>query len=113
VVPGPRYRGIAFRYHRSASIPATHPVDVKLDAEIHAWVRQLAKARNCTPHHLMREVIAQCLEREDRSEAFRQEALSAWSAHPATGQHVNGTEADDWLAQLEAGQNVEPPECHN
>jgi len=29
------------------------------------------------------------------------------------GPHVTGAEADDWLAQLEDGQDVAPPECHN
>jgi predicted transcriptional regulator len=91
---------------------ATHPVAVKLDADVHARMRQLAKAQHRTPHYLMREAIAQYVEREEKREAFRQEAVEAWSAYQATGLHVTQAEADDWLAQLEAGQDVEPPECH-
>ena len=91
---------------------ATHPVAVKLDADVHARMRQLAKAQHRTPHYLMREAIAQYVEREEKREAFRQEAVKAWSAYQATGLHVTQAEADDWLAQLEAGQDVEPPECH-
>lgn len=90
-----------------------HPVAVKLDAEVHARVRQLAKAQRRTPHYLMREAIAQYVEREEKREAFRQEVLTAWSAFQEIGLHVIHAEADDWLAQLEAGQDAEPPECHN
>jgi len=86
---------------------------VKLDAEIHARLHQLARAQDRNPHHLMREAITQYVEREERREAFRQKALSAWSAHQTTGRHVTGAEADDRLAQLEDGQDVAPPECHN
>ena len=43
----------------------------------------------------------------------RQEALAAWSAYQASGLHVTHAEADAWLARLEAGQDVEAPECHN
>ena len=38
-----------------------------------------------------------------------------WSkqgGYQATGLHITMEEADAWLAKLEAGQDVEPPECH-
>ncbi|AYF04139.1 ribbon-helix-helix protein, CopG family (plasmid) [Paracoccus yeei] len=92
---------------------SAHPVAVKLDADVHARVRELAKAQHRSPHYLMREAIAQYVEREEKREAFRQEALTAWATYQTSGLHVTHTEADDWLAQLEAGQDVEPPECHN
>jgi predicted transcriptional regulator len=95
------------------SMPAVHPVAVKLDADVHTRIRELAKAQNRTPHYLMREAIAQYVEREEKREAFRQEALAAWASYQATGLHVTHAEADAWLAQLEAGQDVELPECHN
>jgi predicted transcriptional regulator len=93
------------------SMAATHPVAVKLDADVHARVRELAKAQHRTPHYLMREAIAQYVDREEKRESLRQEALAAWSAYQTSGQHVTHAEADTWLAQLEAGQDVEPPEC--
>ncbi len=94
-------------------MPTPHPVAVKLDPEVHARMRQLAKAQHRTPHYLMREAIAQYVEREEKREALRQDARNAWAAYQAEGQHVTHVEADAWLAQLEAGQDVEPPECHN
>jgi len=46
-------------------------------------------------------------------EQFRQSALSAWGAYRSTGLHVTAEEADAWLAKLEAGEDAEPPECHD
>jgi predicted transcriptional regulator len=87
-------------------------VAIKIDASIKERVQRLATARNRTPHWLMREAISQYVEREEKREAFRQDAISAWSDYQATGRHVTLDEADAWLAKLEAGQDVEPPECH-
>ncbi|QCI97279.1 CopG family ribbon-helix-helix protein [Agrobacterium larrymoorei] len=94
-------------------MPGPHPVAVKLDPEVHARMRKLAQAQHRSTHYLMREAIAQYVEREEKRAAFRQDALEAWSAYQASGSHLNQTEADEWLAKLEAGQDVEPPECHN
>jgi predicted transcriptional regulator len=48
-------------------------------------------------------------ERENRRGKFRQDALIAWADYRATGRHVTAEEADSWLAQLEAGEDAEPP----
>lgn len=70
-------------------------------------------ARQRMPHWLMREaIIRQYVEREERREAFRQDGINAWNEYQAVGLHVTLEEADGWLAKLEAGQEVEPPECH-
>jgi predicted transcriptional regulator len=87
-------------------------VAIKIDASIKERVQRLATARNRTPHWLMREAISQYVEREEKREAFRQDAISAWNDYQATGRHVTLDEADAWLAKLEAGQDVEPPEWH-
>ena len=60
----------------------------------------------------MREAIEQYLEREEQRERLRQETLAAWQAYEITGLHVTAEEADAWLAKLEAGEDVDPPECH-
>jgi len=88
------------------------PVAIKIDPDIKERVKRLADARNRTPHWLMREAIRQYVEREEKSEAFRRDAIDAWNEYQATGLHVTMEEADAWLAKLEAGQEVEPPECH-
>jgi predicted transcriptional regulator len=91
---------------------STSPVAIKLDPEIKERVKRLAGVRHRSSHWLMREAIVQFVDREEKREAFRQEATRAWNEYQATGQHVTLEEADAWLAKLEAGQDVEPPECH-
>ena len=91
---------------------AARPVAIKIDADTKARVKRLAEARQRTPHWLMREAIRQYVEREEKREALRQDAIKAWQAYEVTGRHLTAKEADAWLAELEAGRDVEPPECH-
>ena len=91
---------------------AVRPVAIKIDAEIRERIKRLADARHRSPHWLMREAISQYVEREEKRDAFRQDAIKAWDAYQATGLHATFEEADAWLTKLEAGQDVEPPECH-
>ncbi len=88
------------------------PMAIKIDPDIKERVKRLADARHCTPHWLMREAITQYVDREERREALRQDGTKAWNEYQSTGQHLTGAEADAWLAKLEAGQDLEPPECH-
>ncbi|HJV03223.1 MAG TPA: ribbon-helix-helix protein, CopG family [Burkholderiaceae bacterium] len=88
------------------------PVAIKIDEETKARVKRLAEARQRTPHWVMREAIIQYVDREEKREAFRQDTLKAWEEYRATGLHVTADEADAWLAQLEEGNDVEPPQCH-
>ena len=79
-------------------MPAPHPVAVKLDADVHARVRELARTQHRSPHYLMREAIAQYVEREEKREAFRQEALAAWEEYQLTGAHVTSDAVDALFA---------------
>lgn len=91
---------------------AARPVAVKIDADTKERVKRLAAARHRSPHWLMREAITQYVEREEKREAFRQAGVAAWNEYQATGLHLTAEEADAWLAKLQAGKEVEPPECH-
>jgi predicted transcriptional regulator len=91
---------------------AVRPVAIKIDEDMKARVKRLADARQRTSHWLMREAIAQYVDREEKREAFRQDTLKAWEAYRTTGLHVTADEADAWLAQLEEGNDIEPPACH-
>jgi predicted transcriptional regulator len=92
-------------------MPPPSTTSVKLDAETKERVRRLASARRRSPHWLMREAIEEYVEREEKREQFRQEALSAWDHYQATGLHITAEEADVWLAKLEAGKDAAPPKC--
>ncbi|KVT43087.1 CopG family ribbon-helix-helix protein [Burkholderia ubonensis] len=86
---------------------------IKLDTSLLDRIRHLAEQRRRTPHWIMREAIAQYVAREEQRESFKQEAMAAWSAFQATGLHVTRVEMDAYLAKLEAGEDVEPPACHD
>jgi predicted transcriptional regulator len=85
---------------------------LKLDSATKERVQRLALARRRSPHWLMREAVEQYVEREERREQLRQDALAAWDGYQATGLHVTAGEADAWLAKLEAGKHVVIPKCH-
>jgi predicted transcriptional regulator len=86
---------------------------LNLDAETEARLRRLADARRRPPDWLMCEAIEQYVEREERREQLKNDALAAWTEYQATGRHVTGEEADAWLARLEAGEDAEPPLPHD
>lgn len=92
---------------------ASTPVAVRLAEPIKERMRTLAEQRRRPMHWLMREAIEQYVAREEQREAFRQEALHAWNHYQTTGLHVTAGEADAWLAELEAGNDVEPPASHS
>lgn len=94
------------------ALPAIKPIAVKLDVDIRERMKHLAQVRQRTTHWLMREAIEQYVEREEKQIAAREDALNAWEEYQLTGLHVSHQEADAWLAKLESGEDVEPPECH-
>ncbi|SIT67199.1 Predicted transcriptional regulator [Ectothiorhodosinus mongolicus] len=91
---------------------AVRPVAIKIDEDIKARLKRLADARQRSSHWLMREAITQYVDREEKREAFRRETLNAWEAFRENGLHVTADEADAWMAQLEQGHDLEPPDAH-
>ena len=88
------------------------PVTVKIEAAIKQRVQRLAQARNRTAHWVMHEAIIQFVDREEKREGVRQDAIAAWEAYQLTGLHVTMAEADSWLAKLENGEDVALPQSH-
>jgi predicted transcriptional regulator len=89
------------------------PTSIKLDTDLKDRLGHLAESRQRSAHWLMREAIREYVEREENREARRCDAIQAWNSYQATGRHLTLEEADAWLARLEAGQEVAPPECHD
>ncbi|WP_050455822.1 CopG family ribbon-helix-helix protein [Candidatus Burkholderia verschuerenii] len=85
---------------------------IKLDDELRTRLQRLAGLRDRSAHWIMREAITQYVDREEKREAFKQDARRAWDAYQANGLHVTFEEADAWMARLEAGEDAEPPKCH-
>jgi len=84
---------------------------LKLDSATRERVHRLAAARRRSPHWVMREAVEQYVEREEKRERLRQDALAAWAEYQTTGLHVTAQDADAWLAKLEAGKRAVIPKC--
>ena len=97
-------------YHSMATLPTT---SLKLDAGMKTRLQRLATARRRSAHWLMRDAIAQYVEREEARARLHKDALAAWAEYQATGRHVTADEADAWLARLAAGEDSEPPSPHD
>lgn len=85
---------------------------IKLDDELKGRVQQLAEVRRRTPHWIMREAIAQYVEREEKREALRQDCIEAWEDYQATGLHATAEEVDAWLASWGNADELPAPVCH-
>ena len=85
---------------------------VKLEQGLKDRVQQLAANQRRSAHWIMREAIQQYVDREEARESFRQEALASWSEYQATGQHLTGGEARDWLRGWGTDAETDVPPCH-
>ena len=94
-------------------MPTPSTTSLKLDRETKERVQRLAAARRRSPHWVMREAIEQYVEREEKRERLRQDALAAWNHYQTTDLHATAQEADAWLAKLEVGKDAAPPKCHD
>ena len=92
-------------------MPKVITTSLKLDHKVKQRVQRLATLRRRSPHWLLREAIEEYVEREEKREQFRQDALAAWDHYETTGLHASADEADAWLAKLEAGNVVPAPKC--
>jgi len=88
------------------------PTSLKLDDELKSRVQHLAEARRRSSHWIMREAIAQYVEREEKREALRRQTLDAWDEFQATGLHVTGDEVEKWLSNWGTDDELPAPECH-
>ncbi|MGA2424363.1 MAG: ribbon-helix-helix protein, CopG family [Terriglobales bacterium] len=94
-------------------MPISSTTSLKIDLKTKERLQRLAAARRRSPHWVMREAIEQYVEREEKRERLRQDALAAWTHYQTTGLHATAEEADAWLAKLEAGKGAAPPRCHD
>lgn len=88
------------------------PVAVRIDEDIRERVQRLAEQRQRSPHWLFCEAIRQYVEREEKREAFRREALNAWREYQDTGLHADADEVLAWLATWGEEHEVNAPACH-
>jgi len=95
------------------STTAVRPTTIKIDPSIKDRVKRLADSRHRTAHWLILEAIREYVEREEKREAFRQDAINSWREYQETGLHVTGGEVIAWL-ETWGDENEKPaPVCHS
>ena len=87
-------------------------VSVKIKDSDHDRIKSIADSRRRTPHWIMRDAIEQYLEREEKREALKNDAMRAFENYQRTGLHANEQEVDAWLKELEKGKKPSTPKCH-
>ena len=85
---------------------------IKIDDELKSRIQHLAGLRQRSSHWIMREAIAQYVEREEAREGFKQEALASWAAYQETGRHLAGQETRAWLTTWGTEAEAELSKCH-
>lgn len=90
----------------------TTATSIKLDEELKGRVQHLAEARQRSSHWIMREAITEYVDREEKRQAFYQDALRAWEEYQETGLHATGEEVDRWMANWGTDHELPVPECH-
>lgn len=94
------------------TVATKRPIAIKVDQDTRDRVKRLADLRQRTPHWLMKEAIAQYLDREEKRVAFRQDAIKAWTEYQETGMHVDAADVTAWL-ETWGDENEQPaPKCH-
>jgi predicted transcriptional regulator len=88
------------------------PTSIKLDDDLKGRVEHLAEARRRSSHWIMREAIAQYVEREEQRERLRQDTLQAWEEFQATGLHATAEAVERWLSSWGTEDELPAPECH-
>lgn len=93
-------------------MPTTSTTSIKLDPAIKERVQRLADAQRRSAHWVMKEAIAEYLDREEKREQFRQDAIAALEDYETTGLHLTHEEASEWLRKLAAGHRTPMPKPH-
>lgn len=93
-------------------MPPAATTSIKLEPELKSRVKQLANIERRSSHWIMREAITQYVDRAEWNAEFDRATVESLEEFERTGLHLTHDEVDAWLARLEAGEDVPPPECH-
>ncbi len=74
---------------------------VKLDKKTRERLKRLGKARQRSPHWLMKTAIENYLEREEAYELEKQQDMQHWEEYQLTGEHISNDAMMEWLDELE------------
>ncbi len=90
----------------------TTAVAIKIDQKTKERYKKLARIKDRSAHWMMREAINQYLDREEKRESFRQDAVNSWNEYQETGRHATGDEVIQWFNTWGTDDEKDAPECH-
>jgi predicted transcriptional regulator len=73
---------------------------IKLDDEVGARLKALAKKRDRSPHWLMRTAIERYLDQEEQYELEMAEDMAEWEDYLLTGVGIHQDIVEAWLTKL-------------
>jgi predicted transcriptional regulator len=79
---------------------ANSTLGVRLNEETQHRLEALGKARDRTPHYLMKAAVERFLDVEEALEAERQLVKSRWEKYQLTGETVDHANVKAWAASL-------------
>lgn len=85
---------------------------IEIDDALKDRIENLARLRQASADWVVREAIAQYVEREEARQSFKQEAMESWADYQQTGLHLTGEEVSAWLKTWGTEAEMAPPECH-
>ncbi len=114
---------------------ATTAQALTVDPDQQAILKELAARELRSPEVLLRDALDEYFQRSATAEASKTkstdyanselyadepmtdeeiiaESDARYQHYKQTGLHITWEEAEAWLAKLQAGENVPPPECH-
>ncbi len=82
---------------------ANSTVGVRLNDDTQRRLEALSKARDRTPHYLMKAAVERFLDVEEALESERQLVKSRWEKYALTGETVEHADVKAWATSLGAG----------
>ncbi len=79
---------------------ANSTMGVRLSEETQQRLEALGKARDRSPHYLMKNAIERFLETEEALETKRQIVKSRWEKYELTGETIDHREVEAWAASV-------------
>ena len=61
---------------------------------------------------MKKKIFKQYVDREEKRESFRQDAVNSWNEYQETGLHATGDEVIQWLNTWGTDVVKDEPECH-
>ena len=84
---------------------ASATVGVRLNEDTQKRLETLGKARDRSPHYLMKAAVERFLEIEEALENERQLIKSRWEKYELTGETVDHVDVKAWAASVRPGKS--------